>query len=105
MGLNLWKEQVSSVFSKTSRAALESHLAFYAVGTWDSSPRGKVVGCEADNIPPSSNEVTIEWSSTSILPVSLHSVHRDNVPHLCSLQCGNTRIVTSKLVVYKRKTH
>jgi len=105
MGLNFWKEQVSSVFSKTSRAVLESHLASYSVGTWDSLPRGKEVGCETDNLPPSSNEVMIEWSSTAILPVCLHSVHRDNLPHLCSLQCNNASTVTSRLLVYKRKTH
>jgi len=80
MGLSFWKGQVNSVFSKTSRAAPESHLASYSVGTWDSFPRCKEVGCEADNLPSSINEVMIEWISTSILPVCLHSVHRDNLP-------------------------
>lgn len=105
MGLNLWKEQASSVFSKTSRAALESHLASYSVGTWNSFWRGKKVGCEADTLLPSSSEVMIELSSTSVVPVCLHSVHRDNVPHLCSLQCNNASIVTSRLLICKRKTH
>jgi hypothetical protein len=105
MELNFWKEHVSSVFSKTSRAALESHLASYSVGTWDLFSRGKEVDCKTDNLPPSSNEVVIEWNSTSFLPLCLHSVHRDNVPHLCSLQYNNASIVTSRLLVYKRKTH
>ena len=68
MGLIFWKEQVSSVFSKTSRAALESHLAFYSGGTWDSFWRGKEVGVK---LTPYFHLVVRLWLSWALLPFSL----------------------------------
>ena len=61
-----------------SRWALVAHPAFYSMGTGVPTGGVRWLGCQVDCSPPSSAKLINEWSYTSIPPVCLHGVKKDN---------------------------
>jgi hypothetical protein len=51
-----------------------AHTGSFPVGTGGSYLVGKAVGCDADNLSPSSFDVKNAWSYTSTSQIRLHGV-------------------------------